>query len=185
MIRRKRTIGVDIDGVVCELLPSLLERVNKKYGSRLKKTDITDWNFKRGTVDLYKEILESLTDDNFVLNLPTVHGAREAIEKLSKHYHIIFVTARKVAPEKSTKEWIKKNFGGHYTVIFNGKKEDVKMDMLIDDNWGNANAFVQKTGAYALLFDQPVNRYMPHVHGIERCYDWEDVLRTVKRIFGD
>lgn len=65
-------------------------------------------------------------------------------------------------------------------ILSNGEsKAQVDADILIDDKMENVIEWAA-SGRKALLFDRPWNQQIEATR-IERCYDWRDVVNSVKR----
>jgi 5'(3')-deoxyribonucleotidase len=188
---RLSTLGVDVDGVLGDQVPPVLQRIQKKgKGIGLTKESITDWNFKIEDTDISREIEEALLDPSFVKEMPVVQGSTSAMEQLYKKYHIVIATSRPLDTEKETKSWLKKNYKFHEFVNTREiGKNKLGLDVLIDDNLDNAEAFAS-LGGYVLLISQPWNRYIQsekinefvRAKKIVICEDWSEVPKSLEKI---
>jgi len=173
--RRFKKIGIDIDGVVCDVMSSLLKKCNEEYNLNLSVKDITEWNYKNHKFELEDEIRKHFADYDFLISLPLINDAEKAIKFLKKHYKVVFITSRWRFTKRVTKKWIKKHFG-KTKIIFEREKEHINVDLLIDDKFGQVNAFTRETGKPSILFSQPWNEMMEIKEPICRCRNWVEVL---------
>lgn len=174
------TLGLDVDSVLCESIPSLLYRINRECGVQLEKDDVVQWDFPVGESTLGELILEAFRDPVFVKALPPMEGAVEAVKRLAIDFEIIVVTSRKQLTVDATREWVARYFGV-LPVIHVGDGETKNghdLDILVDDAPHNILAFAD-SGRPALLFDQPWNQRVPDHPLIRRCKNWPQVHRAV------
>jgi 5'(3')-deoxyribonucleotidase len=173
-------IGVDVDSVVCELMPTIMEHISKKVGKTYTIDDVINWEMNFDGEDLYENIVEVLNSDKILL-FPTVPLSKDCIDILSyRGSKICFITSRRSSLEENTKRWIEYNFG-YYEVFHAGNGEDkngYEIDILIDDAPHHIKDFVDG-GGYAILFDRPWNRDMGKYEDCSRMLrakGWKDVL---------
>ena len=190
-------IGVDIDSVVCELMPALLCRVNIKYGTAIKYEDIMEWNWKFTTPDGaihdgYAEIHEAMRDKEFALALPVVDGAFEGVRELMDMVpfgNVVYITSRGLDVQQTTEKWLRdrmtKSCLEKPKVIFTQlNKNGHDLDVLIDDNIDTALSFA-KSGGMAILYRRPWSNDSDKIHELIK-YDgwvadcWVDVIRAVR-----
>jgi 5'(3')-deoxyribonucleotidase len=184
-------VGVDIDGVLGEQVPPVLQRMKSKgKAANATKENIIDWNFQLDDTDISKEIEEALLDPTFVLEMPVVQGSTSAMQQIYKKYHIVIVTSRPIDTEKETKDWLKKNFKFHEFINTREcGKNSLGLDLLIDDNLDNVKAFAS-SGGCALLFSQPWNlktddkdlENLIRARKTVRCENWDEILKSITNI---
>lgn len=168
-------LGIDIDGVVCDILPSVVKFAHMKYRWPSNYC-VEQWNPVVNGINLSSIIDEFLSHDAYVEALPVVPGAREAIASLSKKHEITFITHRTAACGDATRRWIADNVG-HYPVIHaDGSKAKCDVDMMVDDSLANCWDFIYACKT-AILFDRPYNREPFPL----RVSDWPSVLFLLDR----
>jgi len=181
----KLKVGVDVDGVLGDQVPPVLEKLNRKYGLDLSKEDIIDWAFpiKDTTIDV--EIEDALCTERFVLEMPVVQGAKEGMAYLYKRHHILITTSRPPQTERATVKWLSSNFSFHEYCNTRGKgKGSLPVDILIDDHLQNIEEF-SRNGGVGLLFSQPWNKERSEIQDliskgmVYSCDDWKAVTKTV------
>lgn len=178
-------IGVDIDSVLAEAMPTFLDSIRERHGLELKKEDIKEWNMKWGNIDLYEEICFVLYNKpRAVVDMSLVDGADKGMKYLLKNYDVKLITSRK-EPETTeiTRKWVDKNFGSIEVLHTDTDKNGYDVDILIDDAPHHVESFSKK-GGWAILFDQPWNQDVKTEPGnhIIRAKDWDDVLLKVEWI---
>lgn len=171
-------LGIDIDSVLCDSIPRLLQRINYQQGIYLTKSDVVEWDFPVASSTLGELILEAFRDADFVMSLPPMDGAQEAVKRLALDLDIIIVTSRKQLTIDATRNWVKRWFGIFPVVHTGDTKNGYDLDILVDDAPHNVVPFAD-TGRPAILFDQPWNQQVPEHPLIWRCWNWPEVHRAI------
>lgn len=154
-------IAVDVDGVIAEQVPPVLERVRSQYGVRMTKRDIRAWDQPiPGTKSNIKlEIERALLDPEYVRSMRPVRGAAAALHRLHElGLGIVIVTHRPRESDAPTRQWMQEYGIAHdaYVNSSQGSKASVEADVLVDDYPNNVEEFVRQ-GRKAILFRQPWN----------------------------
>src|SRR3990167_2168837 len=181
-------ILVDIDGVMCDLVGEVLNRLNKRLGTKFKQDKIKEWNFFAPESVIFTEeemrhINEIMKEEGLTNECSLITDAKETLEKLKEQGHeIIWLTA----PWKHSKTWcydrtlwIERELG-HISknTIFAWNKEDIPGDVLIDDNpefimkWQNKHS----SKGLAYLFRQPWNVEKGEKEELVFLDGWKDML---------
>jgi 5'(3')-deoxyribonucleotidase len=174
-------LGVDVDGVVCDHVAGLVPWIQHRYGIRLVKEQVVDWDLDFGPSTLVKALREAYTDPDFVDSLPVVRGAEASIARLRVNQTILFVTTRPRSIESETKNWLRRHFGIASLLIVPGSKDDIPTDILVDDYPANIIGFARRK-RLGILFNQPWNRRVDlgSVNaGAVRVRNWIEVERIV------
>lgn len=186
MITLKFRIAVDVDGVLGDQVSPILLELNEKYGIKLSKEDITDWEYPIVDTKIDVEIEEALLDQSYVLEMPVVKGAKEGMFYLWKNHFVVIATSRPKETEAATLKWISSNFKFHEYCNTRGKgKKFLHADILIDDNIQYIKEFSNNNGV-GLLFSQPWNenrlciRDLINRGKVHCCDDWANILKIVK-----
>ena len=181
-------IAVDIDGVLADQVSLILKRLNSKYGLKLKKDDITEWDYKIADTNIKIEIENALLERDYILSLPLIQGSKEGMKYLYQNHHVTVATARPQKTEDITREWVSLHFKYHDFCNTKGKSKDcVDSDVLIDDYIPNIEEFSKNKGV-GLLFSQPWNQDRKRLENLIRenkvlcCDDWKDVINSVKML---
>ncbi|WP_334102081.1 5' nucleotidase, NT5C type [Methanothrix soehngenii] len=102
-------IAVDIDGVLADQVAAVLREIEREYGLVYSKSDVdrAHWTFEGREV--WEEISRLLSDPEYVMQVPIIHGSQKAIKKLS-HHDVFVVTARRPHTEEATRRWLERPF---------------------------------------------------------------------------
>lgn len=180
---------VDVDGVLADQVPPVLKRLNKKYGLRVSKKQIRQWDQPIAQTDIKTEIENSLLDPQFVLSMRLIRGARPALIELVANHSITIATNREPQMDKFTQQWLQKKDIPYHRYVNTRKhgKGAISGDVLIDDYPQNLAAFLA-TGGLAILFSQPWNE---DDHSLEeahkddqlvRAHRWKEVVAIINSI---
>ncbi|SRR6266540_3164314 len=160
----RRSLGVDLDGVLANQVIGVLPRVESIYGVVLTYNEIVDWRLPiegNGlSSDIAKEIVAAQADREYVLSMPVHEGAREMLDELRGEFRIVVLTARSGDALEWSAEWLDQNDlpFDELTGSKEAMKSDHGVDALVDDFLGNVEDFLQKATGPCVLVDQPWNR---------------------------
>jgi len=181
-------IAVDIDGVLADQVSAVLKEIEKDYGIRYAQSDVTAARWRFAGRDIGSEIARLLADPDYVMRVPLIDGAQEAVAQLS-HHDLLVVTARRPNAEEATKRWLKENFPClvQYHHARTGSKQAIPSHVLIDDLDLNIVEFVRSDPKRkGILFlhpwsknDTDIDDYRDQVY---YCPGWQSVLNAVEEI---
>ena len=176
-------IGLDVDGVLADVIHAWLSYSNKVRPSILK-SEISDWDFwKRHNInkfDFYQEL--SMCWKNWRDIPPTEGNLSEASRELSKLGTVDIVTARDDSTHYDVKRWLKMHgvaFSNYVGVLEGTEKAGLDYDVFIDDSPVNAHSMLE-SGKSVILYSQPWNLGFPDPRA-RRVGD----LRAAADIIGD
>ena len=171
----KFKIGVDLDGVMCDMLTPLLVLYNQTYGTSLTVEDIVTWELPEGSFELFSQ-----TKD-FFRGLDPIQGAIEGVNELAISHDLFFVSCAanvpQVAHDKMT-WWIEHNLT-HIPLIITGKKYLLDLDILIDDAPHHVEEFVTSSDSkLSILVNAHYNQEVQtgEEHRIFRALDWGEII---------
>ncbi len=176
--------GVDVDGVLADLVHPLLDRVFARTGVRFRTDDIVRFDLA-GILgptcwDAAREILAA---PGFARNLPLLTGAGEGIASLRSLGRVVFVTAP-FAPSPTWAHdraaWLAEHFHAQPSdVVSLADKTLFCGDLLVDDSPAQLEAWT-RLGRLAVRMRHPWNAGAPGI----AAHGWEDVVRAVAERFG-
>lgn len=174
----KATIAVDIDDVLVESAPNVINYYNSKYGTNVKLTDF----YKDDLLRIWKvpdretairRVNEYLSTDEY-MTLPATLEALNVLTMIKQNYDLHIVTGRPAdITEQATLNWLNKNFPEIFrTVVFSNyyaldkkqykSKADICLDLgatiLIDDHLDHALQ-AEARGVKVLLFGDYPRRH--------------------------
>lgn len=194
---KRQIIAVDIDDVIAAGTESLRLVVNQRLGVNLTSDHYRVpgdyWGYyervwqSHGLAEKvsFKELNQEMEDDQS--HVPLLPDVSFAITHLSKRFDIAIVTARDLAWERATLNWLREHFGDVFTgVHFAGSRhQDNKLTkgqlcrqvgafVLIDDNIDHCESAINE-GLQAILFgDYGWHQNVPG--DLIRCKSWPEVL---------
>ncbi len=192
MTMQVRTIAVDVDGVLAEQVVPVLQKIKEKYGIRLSKEQITEWDYRIGDTDIKTEIELAEMEESFVKSMLPIEGCHQALERLASIFQVVVATSRHPVTDAWTKEWLETT-GIKYDRFVNTHKEGkglLGVQVLVDDYIGNIEEFATSgsDSRHAILFSQPWNKdyhsLKPFVSA-KRVYiaaDWKEAIRLIDSI---
>ncbi|MEK6970216.1 MAG: hypothetical protein AABW68_00790 [archaeon] len=184
-------IGIDIDGVLVDIVSPLLELYNAHKGTGHRYEDVghydlhQTWNCSpQEAIDWVHQFYATPAFDE----MPVIDGAVAGVTRLSKGHELFIITSRPAYLQEKTKAWIERYFGDAFVEILFGNayslhgpqkdkstlcsEKDVRV--LIEDAPGNAIDCAQ-AGIEVFLFDQPWNRKMSPTKNVTRVMSWDEI----------
>ena len=172
---RRARVAVDMDEVLVDLVPRLLESYNCAFGERLTREGLEGRALGEVVPPDRRAALEELVlEPSFFADLDPMPGGIEALRELASVYEVFVASAAMEVPTSLAAKfaWLRRHvpFVPASHLVFCGDKAIVDADYLIDDT---ARHFARFRGT-GILFEAPHNR---HVTGHVRVRDWQDVRR--------
>lgn len=188
-------IAIDIDDVLANFIPSLIEFHNRTYATNFKKEDLTVYHFWEvwgGTREEAIDKTYQFYETPEFINLPLIEGAQEGIARLRQSHDLVAMTARPDILRSKTENWIAKHFPNMFSDIHIANRfsksgpsttkaelcEKHAIDMLIDDNLEYARQCATPQRKI-LLFNNPWNQHQELPHNVHRVYSWEEIPRHI------
>ena len=168
-IKGAPTIALDIDGVLANLMNSVINHINKVYYKHLdmplKVGDITEWNVKilqNYKVGDFIRILQQTP--GFIESLePYPHAAR-VVTGLLQYFNVVLITDRPHNTHYHTQKWLFNYdifYHSLYTTEGQYKKYEVLLRcqkcVLVDDKTQNLHDFLENTDGIAFMPLMPWN----------------------------
>lgn len=135
----KTTLYLDFDSTLVNSDRAFCEAYNDIYSNHLgfepaREEDATDWTFKRACpllhslhTDPYLAVMGIFGSDAFFEHLEFYTGAKEAVERLSEHYHIVICTS--ASPKNGSRKllWIERHLPmvDEVIILINHKQQGV------------------------------------------------------------
>jgi 5'(3')-deoxyribonucleotidase len=182
----KSTIAVDMDGVLVEQVAPVLQRIRQETGLALNKCDITEWEYPLEGTNIKTEIIRAERERGFVLQMPPMEYAREALQILSKKFDIVIATSRERCTDSWSQQWLDSHGVPYENFVNTGSQGKIlaNADIIIDDYIENIEAFIRKgpPDRQAILFAQPWNHDTRNIADLLRsgrvrvANSWQTVL---------
>ncbi len=177
-------IGLDVDGVLADVIQSWLS-YNNKIRSTILKSEISEWDFWKkfqiNKFDFYKEL--SICWSSWE-NIPaTENDISLGTAELSKLGTVDIVTAREESTHVHVKNWLRsKNIAyNNYVGVSEGiEKTNLDYDIFIDDSPINAKSMLDGDKS-VLLYTQPWNLGFDDPRA-KRIYKLKDAASAIKTL---
>lgn len=192
-------IGLDLDSVLADIMPSLLGFHNRKYKTKTKLSDHKDY-FLGGIWDCdEQEVIRRVHEYYFspeFENLPLIEGAKEGVEKLSKNHSLHVVTSRPHIIQEISEEWLSRHFKNQITSIHHtnqvSKKGEAKkkkseicqeigVEIFVEDHAEYASD-IASVGVKVYLLTQLWNEDEKLTPGVIRIASWQKLLEEFDRM---
>ncbi len=152
----KKTILVDMDGVLADVYTRFFEIYEKETGCRLKINDIAG----RLEEEAFGDQRKWVETPGFFRDLPVISGSQNALRKINEYHNVIIVSLATEFPASLTDKqlWLQDHFPfiGWKQTVFCGDKNIIKADLMIDDHPKNLDNFNGET----IMFTQPHNIFI-------------------------
>ncbi len=167
-------IGIDIDGVLADSVPSFLQLLNLLHGKQWTPADITTYRFEDAlgiNEDDAAHFWKLFARQGGWSRIKPVRGAVEFTARLAKKHAIILITGRpRHYVEIETKAWLRQHKIAYDELIFIDRLNKLqasqqagrRLDLFIEDSYEYGRPLAD-AGIPLLLIDYPWNRDIaPH-----------------------
>ncbi|KKN86904.1 hypothetical protein LCGC14_0264670 [marine sediment metagenome] len=186
-------IGIDVDGVLGDLIGGLIIVANERHGLALTSEDYDDWGFFQDNFEFSTSHVLNMMDEAWERGLVELiePGSAKWIHDLKSQGHdITIITRRTYKSHPAVTAWLHKQ-GIKYTVlIFNGpgiEKLDYPIDVLIDDAPTIAEKAKKHPEKSVYLLDRVWNAHVDTHQppfNVSRVKSLEQALKFLRRFSG-
>jgi len=174
----KKTIAIDMDGVMADVESHMLNRYKDETGILLTKEEIKG-RTEEGLFPDTTLLRKICNEPGFFRTLPLMDGAIETVKRLMENYEVYVVSAAMEYPLSlfEKREWLAEHFPfiSWRNIIFCGDKSIIDTDYLIDDHCKNLDFCKGK----ALMFTAFHN---VNLHHHQRINHWDEVIEVLKEL---
>lgn len=181
----QKTLLIDLDGTIEDLLTPWVKLLNEKYSLDVNTSSIDHWDMDGDFSSLSKQqICEPLETAELWQQVKPMPEAVEVLQQLQSEGHHVYICTAATTPKEfflKTDLFVKK-----YLPFFDIKRQCICIhdkwllqgDLLLDDNINN----LRKDASYRkLLFTQPYN-VKENTKGITRINTWKEFYSFVKNL---
>jgi len=191
-------IGIDVDGVLAELIEPLVNFHNERYGTFLTREDIMShdlWRSWGGNREKDLEKVYEFFGSEYLQKIFPVHNSQNGVEFLNKKNDLVVITSRPTEFQEHTHNWIKKYYGNNFSGIyftnqFSRKRNNsirLKSDfclelgvrVLIEDSLSYASECANK-GVNVMIINCPWNQSEKLPERVTRVDSWEGALKELE-----
>ena len=184
MTTEKLKIGLDVDGVLADVIHTWLD-YNNKIRRAISKEEISEWDFwgryQIDKYDFYKEL--SLCWQTWHKIPSTEENLSTTTSALSHVGEVDIVTAREESTHTYVKSWLssqKITYKNYVGVLEGLEKTKLDYDIFIDDSPINAKSMLN-AGKTVILYTQPWNLNFNDPR-VKRIYTLKDAISIIKSI---
>ena len=184
MTIEKLRIGLDVDGVLADVIHTWLD-YNNKIRSAISKEEISEWDFwgryQIDKYDFYKEL--SLCWKTWYKIPSTEENLSTTTSALSNVGEVDIVTAREESTHTYVRNWLSSQnitYTNYVGVLEGLEKTKLDYDIFIDDSPINAKSMLD-AGKSVILYTQPWNLRFNDPRA-KRIHTLKDVISIIKSI---
>ena len=182
----KYNIGIDLDGVVCNLYHGAFKVLKDMYPKQVK-TDVFNCNWEKQYGLTEKQVRNCFircAQDGLLNTAPIYEGAKRALYKIRYKYNIQIVTWRNYMPnaKEDTLYWLDSNKIPYDKLVMSKTKFDVAVKenfcFFLDDSPSICNRMA-KTVVPTFIFRRPWNQEEPLDALVKVIRSWNEVPRLL------
>lgn len=167
----KKQILVDMDGVLADVYSQFIEWEYKESGIRLKMDELNGKTETEALPSCYKHVRSI----GFFRTTPVIPDSFEGLKYLNEKYKVLIVSSATEYPQSLPEKqaWLNEYFPfiTWEQMIFCGRKDSIKGDIMIDDHPKNLKTFEGKK----YIFSQPHNIFISDEQ-YERVSGWKEIM---------
>lgn len=172
MNRDRKTVAIDMDGVIADTEAQFMDWYEKEHGIRVSREERLGVPEPDGFPDK-TAIRRYVYTPGFFRTIPVMPGAVEAVKTLMENYEVFIVSAATEFPQCLSEklEWLNEYFPfiSWTNIVLCGDKSIIDTDYLIDDHCKNLDFCKGKP----IMFNGSHN--VNQLHHI-RVMNWDEVL---------
>lgn len=167
---KKAQILVDMDGVLADVYTQFIGLEQSASGIRHTPTELN--GILEDAIPSFKQ---HVRNPGFFRTAPLMPDSVEGLGYLNQKYRVLIVSSATEYPNSLTEkqQWLNEHFPfiNWEQMIFCGRKDSIKGDIMIDDHPKNLNTFDGKR----IIFTQPHNIYIKE-NTYRRVSGWKEIM---------
>ena len=188
----KPVCALDVDGVVLDLTPAIIEYVKNVYDATITEGDITDWDW-----DYALSLPDGITQGHWqhVWETPALPypGAVEFVERLKEKFYVVAISTRPkiwqalgdIAYEAAKRDFLQIPFNEIFLVEQHDRKAEVmtmlQAKILVEDNPRTAANCYHRTSASVFLMSRPWNQRCSTItNAWTRVHTYNEILERLE-----
>lgn len=185
---RKSNIGIDLDGVVCDLYKQTTKLLKDMYNIDARPfNQQSKYNFEDEyglSTKQVTELFAKMGETGGYRKAEVFPYARKSLVRISRQYNIFYVTVRDFYPgiKKDTFYWLDKNKLPYFRVVFTHSKYKVAQkedfQFFLDDSPEQCNRMA-KTMVPTYMFKQPWNDRADTDALVKIVTDWREIEKIL------
>jgi len=175
MNSKRKSIAIDMDGVIANTAEQFLNWYEMKHGVRIPREKL------QGVSELdalpNQAARKYVFEHGFFRGVPVMEGAIDAVQELMKYFDVYIVSAAMEFPQSLAEkyEWLKEYFPFiHWkNIIFCGDKSIINTDYMIDDHVKNLDVCKGRPFLFTAAHNIAIDRHT-------RVNNWKEVIELLK-----
>ena len=167
----KSQVLVDMDGVLADVYAQFITLEHRDSGVLLNLKDM----YGKLEAEAFPSFEKHVHSSGFFRTVPVIPGSIEGLRYLNDKYKVLVVSSATEFPRSLVEkhEWLNEHypFISWEQMIFCGRKDSIKGDIMIDDHLKNLQSFEGRK----IIFTQPHNIYIQN-NDYQRVLAWKDIL---------
>ena len=173
----KKTIAIDMDGVIADVEAQFISWYLRDYGIQITREDLQGRNEDNAFPE--KGLIRKFArTSGFFLSVPVMEGAVDALKTLMEDFEVYIVSAAMEFPLSLSEKlsWLNTHFPfiSWKNIIFCGNKNIVNTDYMVDDHIKNLDNFKGKTIMFHAFHNVSYNHHT-------RANNWPEVISLLKQ----
>ena len=183
----KPTIGIDLDGVICDIYPEALRVGKEMFPDKISLDVVIDDSMERQFNLTEKQICDIFVEvgERGIFRKAKIYpGAKEVLYKIYKKYNIYFVSWRNYIPNsrEDSLYWLDSNKIPYEKLVLTNNKYKVAIKenfcFFLDDNVQHCNR-IAKSIVPTYLFHRPWNRRDERDALVKGVNSWKEVEKIL------
>lgn len=167
----KSQILVDMDGVLADVYAQFIAFEFRESGILLKLEDMHG----KLEAEAFPTFEKHVRSNGFFRTAPVIPDSIEGLRYLNDKYNLLIVSSATEFPRSliEKQEWLNEHypFISWEQMIFCGRKDSIKGDIMIDDHLKNLRSFDGRK----IMFTQPHNIYVQD-NDYQRVSNWKEIM---------
>jgi uncharacterized HAD superfamily protein len=181
----REPVAIDLDGVVVDLVSTMLPKLSELAGRAVTAEDITVYHPVAQALGLADDAMAELWDwlerERVYARAPPIDGAVSVLRALGCD-PVSFVTSRPESLRGETVEWLTGHGLGHYRLEMGLPAQKLleagRFYALVEDNPTDLGSVASRVEV-VLLYDQPWNRAAPPLANVVRVRGWAEIAELL------
>lgn len=170
----KSQVLVDMDGVLADVYGQFIKMKYRDSGIRLNREDLCG----KSEEEAFPSFNRHVREVGFFRTAPVMADSVEGLKLLNDKYNVLIVSSATEFPDSliEKQQWLNEHFPfiTWQQMIFCGRKDSIKGDIMIDDHLKNLRTF----GGKKVLFTQPHNMSVKDKM-YQRVTGWKDIMEIL------
>jgi 5'(3')-deoxyribonucleotidase len=187
MIKDKKRVLVDCDGILADFMTPCIDFINERTGMSHTVDEVRGWNAFECLKYEYLEaqFFDLVTRGGWCSGMIPYSGAQDGLRRLSLEAEVVIVTSpmQSLPWALERTQWLKRYFNvPHERIVMTRTKRYVSGDFIIDDLAENCADWLSgNLSGTALLWTRPWNEdnEFAMTVGTKRVSDWDQIIQEV------